>query len=99
MTTPNLSHPIKQIGKNLTDFRALHDKSFIVPKKITDGLKALGDGWEYELGFLRLSGLSTNDLAAYREPFEEFIVIVNGKNPKRVWCGTKALAEKLRAMV
>lgn len=84
-------------GKSLAEFRASHDKSFIVPQKIKEGLKKLGGGWEYELGFLRLAGLSTTDLANYREEFEEYVVLVD--RTKRVWCGSKELAVKLREMV
>ena len=85
-------------GKSLADFRAAHDKSFIVPRKIKDAIQKLGThGWEYELGFLRLAGLSTLDLANYREAFEEYVVLV--ERTKRVWCGSKELATKLREMV
>ncbi len=86
-------------GKSLADFRAEHDKSFIVPKKIRDALEKLGDGWQYEVEFLRTAGLSTTDLAAYREEFLDYTVNVGGRTPRRVWAGTKALAEKMRAMI
>jgi hypothetical protein len=89
----------KPTGKSLADFRAAHDKSFIVPKKINEGLAALGDSWEYEPAFIKIAGLSVADCAAYREQFEEFIVVVGSKTKKRVWCGTKKLAAQLREMV
>lgn len=91
--------PAKQSGKNLADFRAAHDKSFIIPAKIEAGIAKLGpDGWDYEVQFMRLAELSTTDLAMFRDQFEDFIVTVGGKNPKRCWCGSKELAKKLRAM-
>lgn len=86
-------------GRTLQDFRAEHDKSFIVPQRIRDALKKLGNGWEYEVGFLRLAQLSTTDLAAYRDEFEDYIVIVGGRNTKRIWAGTKELAAEMRQMV
>lgn len=86
-------------GKTLSDFRAAHDKSFIVPLRIRAGLKALGDGWEYEVQFMKLCGLSQTDFSCYREEFETYCVETKGHNAKRVWCGTPTLAEKLRAMV
>lgn len=89
----------KAAGRSVLDFRAEHDKSFIVPQRIREGIKKLGEGWEYEVGFLRLSGLSTTDLAAYRDEFSEFTVMVGGRNPKRVWAGSKELAAQLRQMV
>lgn len=86
-------------GKSVADFRAAHDKSYIVPKKIHEGLEALGESWEYEAEFMRRCGLSQTDFARYREQFEEFIVTVGGKSMKRCWCGTKKLASELRQMV
>lgn len=89
-------------GKSLEDFRAAHDKNFIVPKKIREGLAALGDSWEYELDFIRSCGVSVSDFGAYRDQFEEFCVVVNPTDrarTKRVYAGTKAMAAKLREMV
>ena len=90
--------PKPSTGKSLSDFRAAHDRNFIVPKKIMEAIKKLGSsGWEYELPMLKLAGLSTTDLATFREQFAEYIVIVD--RTKRVWCGSKELAQKLREMV
>lgn len=93
----------KKRGRSLDDFRAAHDKSYIIPTRIRDALKQLGDSWEYEVDFLRRCALSTTDLATYRDEFEaDHIVIVAGStrsSPKRVWAGTKELATKLREMV
>jgi hypothetical protein len=89
----------KSPGKSLADFRASHDKNFIVPHKIRQALKKIGAGWEYELDLLKIAGLSTGDLAHFRDQFEDHIVNTTGKNPKRVWCGTVKLAAQLRDMV
>lgn len=91
--------PKPAAGKSLADFRAEHDKSFIVPKRIRDAIAKLGDGWLYEVEFLRLAGLSTTDLATYRDEFAEHTVNVGGRTPKRVWVGTKALAQTMRDMI
>lgn len=98
MTKPRIE-TARPSGKGIAEFREAHDKSYIIPKRINEALKKLGDGWEYELQFIKVAGLSLTDCAAYRDQFEEHIVVVGGKNPKRVWCGTKALATKLRQMV
>lgn len=90
---------VKKSGRTLNDFRAAHDKNFIVPNKIRAALEKLGDGWEYEMEFMRLAGICTTDLATFRDQFGDHIVSTGGKNPKRVWAGTKALATKLREMV
>lgn len=84
-------------GKDLEAFRALHDKSYLVPKKITEGLAALGDSWEPEAEFIRRCGLSQTDMGTYRSQFQEFFVEVGGRNPKRLWAGTKKFAAAMRA--
>lgn len=83
-------------GKSLEDFRAAHDKSYIVPGKVRAALKALGDGWEYEMAFAKLAGVSLGDLSAFRAMFEDHIVVV--ERTKRAWAGSKALAAKMREM-
>lgn len=86
--------------KTLGDFRASHDKDFVIPARIDAGLKKLGkDGWEYEGEFMRMCNVGTVDFARYRERFLDFcIVIREGKHSRRVWAGSKVLAEKMRAM-
>ncbi len=96
---PKASQPAK--GKDLESFRAAHDRSFIVPKKIQAGLDDLADSWEYEAEFIRRCGLSTTDFSVYRDKFQDFCVetaSTNGNRGKRVWCGTKSFASKLRAV-
>jgi hypothetical protein len=89
-----------QAGRDLNAFRASHDKNFIVPRKIEEGLKLLGpDKWEYQPEFIKLCQISVTDLAMFREHFSDFLVEISGKTRKSVWCGSKALATKLREMV
>ena len=92
-------------AKTLSDFRAAHDKNFIIPKRIESALKSLADdspeAWEYEIEFIKRAGLATTQLAEFRDQFEDFIVTVastHSRGGKRIWCGTKALAAKLRTM-
>jgi hypothetical protein len=80
----------------LDAFRASHDKSFIVPKRIREALEQLGDSWEYEAEFMKRCGLGQVDFSAYREQFKDYFVQTTGKNPKRVWAGTKQFAKKLQ---
>lgn len=87
--------------KSLADFKSAHDKSFIVPTKIKAALEKLGnDGWEYEHDFSKLAGVSSNDIAKFREQFNEQVIIIksNGRE-QRVWAGSKALAAKMREML
>ena len=85
-------------GRSLAEFRAEHDKDFIVPKRIKEGLKALGSGWAYEVQFAKAAAISLSDLNAYRSLFEPHVVVVN-RAGKRAWAGTKEVAAKMRAMV
>lgn len=94
--------PIKKTtGKTLADFRAVHDKNFVVPQKIKAGLEKLGaEGWEYEIEFIKTCGVGPSDFANFREQYEEFYVeLGSADRGKRVWAGSKALANKMREMV
>ena len=90
----------KTVGKDINAFKESHDKNTIVPKKIEEGLKVLGaDRWEYQPEFLKIAQISVTDCALFREQYADFTVEIRAKTRKVVWCGSKALATKLRAMV
>jgi hypothetical protein len=88
----------KSAGKDVEAFRQSHDKSYRIPRIIKESLAELGDGWEYELEFLKRSGLSVVDLATYRDQFaDNWMEVRSGnRNVKRVWAGTVKFANKLR---
>ena len=91
---------IKKTGRDVDAFRAAHDRNFIIPRRIKDAIERLGaDSWEYEQPFMKMAELSATDIGMFRAEFLDFIVEVGARNKKRVWCGSKALANKLRAMV
>lgn len=97
----NIKTRTKTCGKTIDDFRAAHDKNFIVPQKIAAGLEKLGkDSWEYESEFLKLCGVSTTDFARFRDEFEGHFLAVLGpnRNTKRVWA-SKALIAKMQEML
>lgn len=84
-------------GRSVEEFRAVHDDKYKVPKRIREGLAKLGESWLYETEFAKLCGLGANKIGAYREEFVDFIIqLPDSANAKRVWCGTKAFATKLR---
>lgn len=89
----------KPMGRSLDEFRANHDKSFIVPAKIKAALEKLGNGWQSELEFAKLAGLSMTDLGNYRSQFEAFVVPITRDGSRRVWAGTKAFANRMREMI
>lgn len=85
--------------KTLADFRASHDKNFMIPAKIKAGIEGLGvDGWDYEAPFQKTIGVSTTDGARFRDGFKDFIVLIDA-GKKRIYCGSKKLAAKMREMV
>lgn len=87
------------IGRTLNDFRATHDKAYIVPTKITEALAKLGDSWLYEAEFIKACGLTPPDVSAFRDQFADYIVEVRQDGRRRtVWAGTKKFAEQLRGM-
>jgi hypothetical protein len=82
-------------AKSFDDFRKSHDKNFIIPEALKAGIAALTPtGWEYEGAFWKSLPVSTTDGAKFREQFNDFIVTVD--RTKRIWCGSKALATKMR---
>lgn len=87
-------------GRDIEAFRSNHDRAFIVPKKIRDGLEALGDSWEYEAEFVRRCGVASHEFALYRDQFADFCIETpggGGLRGKRVYAGTRTFANKLRA--
>ena len=85
--------------KTLADFRQAYDKDTIVPAKIRGGIAALGpDGWEYEVEFAKMCGISLYDIGRYRDMFTDHVVQIS-KSSKRAWAATKALAAKMREML
>jgi hypothetical protein len=86
-------------GRSLAEFRATFDKDTIFPQKINAALAQLGkDGWAYEVEFSKLAGLGLAQLAVYRESYAEHVVHL-GRDSKRAWAGSKALAAKMREML
>lgn len=83
---------------DLDSFRKQFDKSVIVPAAIERSLKELGDSWETEADFIKRTRIGTLDFVKFRDRFSDFFLEVReaGKAPKRVWCGTKAFAQKCR---
>jgi len=90
-------------AKTLADFKAAHDPNVIVPNKIRTALASIekegSEHWLYEVDFLKLSGLSTTQLAMFRDQFAAHIVEApgaHGKQTKRVYFGNAKVAAKLR---
>jgi hypothetical protein len=92
-------------AKTLADFRAAHDPDVMIPNRIRAGLAAIEkEGPEHYLygsDFLKLTGLSTTQLAAYREQFAAHIVDAplsgsGGRSSKRAYFGNAKVAAKLK---
>lgn len=84
--------------RTLDEFRQTYDKATIVPAKIKAGLKTLGaTGWEYEVQFAKLCGISSADLSAYRDGFASHVVPL--RDSRRAWAGTVSTANKMKEML
>ena len=85
-------------GRNLIDFKSKYDKNTYIPAKIEAGLKDLGNHWEYENEFVQRSGVSYMDLNTFRGAFSDYFVLLK-KDGKKIWCGTKEIAIKIRELL
>jgi hypothetical protein len=85
-------------GRPLAEFRAEYDKDYIIPARIKAALAALGDGWDYEVNFAKLAGVSLSDLALFREKFPDHVVQIK-RDGKRAWAGTGKTAQQMRDML
>jgi hypothetical protein len=97
-STSSSEQSTKKVGRSLSDFRSAYDKDFIIPTKIKDALKTLAGGWEYEVSFAKIAGVSLSDLAAYRDQFAAYVVVVK-RDGKRAWAGSASMAKAMREMV
>lgn len=86
-----------KVGRSLTEFKNTYDKNTIVPAKIKAALKLLGNGWDFEVNFAKLAGVSLADLGNFREMFVDHVVTL--KESRRAWAGTIATAKAMREMV
>jgi hypothetical protein len=91
-------------AKTLADFRAAHDPDVIIPNRIRAGLAAIekegAENWLSEGDFLKLTALSTTQLAQHRDKFGAHIIEQSsgrsGKAGKRFYFGSAKVAAKLR---
>jgi lambda repressor-like predicted transcriptional regulator len=87
----------KKAGRSLAEFKQAYDKDTIIPAKVKAALKTLGAGWEYEVAFARLAGVSLSDLGNYRDQFSGYVVTL--RESRRAWSGSTATAKAMREMV
>lgn len=90
-------------AKTLADFRAAHDPDVIIPNRIRAGLEQIfkdgPENWLSEGDFLKLTALSTTQLAQHRDKFAAHIIEQggkSGKSGKRFYFGSAKVAAKLR---
>jgi len=89
---------VQTVGKSLAEFRNQYDKATIVPNKIKAALKQLGGGWEYEVDFGKMAGVSAQDLGRFRDQFSDHFVQI-GRDGRRAWAGTTTTAKAMREML
>ncbi len=89
--------PEKRVGRSLNEFRLTYDKDTIIPAKVKTALRQLGQGWEYEVQFAKIAGVSLADLGNYRDQFADHVVTL--RESRRAWAGTTATAKAMREML
>ena len=95
--------PTKPKAKTVDDFRGAHDRTVIVPRKIRAALATMlaqgRETWEYEGDVIKLAGIASGEVTAYREQFRAHIVVTppaNGKSARNVWFADVKVAAKVR---
>lgn len=95
----------KAKGRTIADLRATHDKSVVIPNRISAAIAALvqsGDEWIYECDFMKIAKppISSVDISRYRDQFSDFwaeMPTTSGKSSiRRVWFATKKAADQWR---
>ncbi len=91
------------VGKTAAEFGASHDKKLIAHTKVKAALRSLTkDRWMYEGDFIKLAKLAQVQWGAVADAYIDYVVLAKriGKgtqgNARRVICGSKKLAAKLR---
>jgi hypothetical protein len=94
-------------ARNVASFRAVHDRSVVIPNKIRDTLAKMAqdhgsEHYEYESDFIKLAGVHSGDLNAHRDSFADHIVEAkpigfgNARAARRVWFATVKAAKAAR---
>lgn len=91
-------------GKTEQDFKARYVRATVIPAKINSALAQLGPkGYEENADFTRRCHVNSNDLAAFRSAYADWIVEareVGGDSRQRIlWCGSKEFAKHLRGLL
>jgi hypothetical protein len=86
-------------ARSLDTFRAAYDKGVIVPNKIRAALEKLEKdegptAWRHDNEIRELAGISTTELAEFRDRFQDNIVVTAGGKGKNVWFATVKAAKE-----
>lgn len=88
----------KSIGRSMSEFKQTYDKDTVIPKKIKEALRILGAlNWEYETEFAKVAGVSMADMGTYRQHFMDLVVTL--REGRKVWAGSKRLADEMRSLL
>jgi hypothetical protein len=94
-----MTEQAQRSAKTIDDFKNAYHKGTIIPAKIKAGIASLTpNGWEYEVEFSKLCGVSLYDLGHFRDQFADNIVPIN-RGSKRVWAGSVRLAKQMKEML
>lgn len=92
--------PVKKkiaAAMSLADIDRRFNPNVVIPAKIEEALKNLGEAGMLAVDFSKFAGVNVLQLSLFADQFEDYLVIIrdNGK-PKTIWCGTKGFAAKAR---
>lgn len=90
-------------AKTLADLQAVHDDNIVIPTRIKARFAAMlklgPEEHDYEAEFLKSAGVANNKIGAFRQSFKAHIVMVGGRNAKRIWFADPKVATKFRAAI
>lgn len=90
--------PIRKMS--LEDIRSKHDLDYIIPQAIEKAIEKLGEEYSlYELDFCKLAGISTSNIAKYRDQYEEYWCTPRDSKTTRIWCGSVEMANSVRRRI
>lgn len=85
----------KKIGLTLAELNARYNPNVIIPAKIREALKSLGDNALPSEEFRKLANISTTQLSQFADQFSEHHIPVRDAGRTRLlWAGTAAFAAR-----
>ncbi len=96
-TAPKKTPPKPKVGMSMAELNAKYNPAVIIPTKIREALKKLGNAAVEEQDFRALVGTNSSMISAYRDEFIDHVIPVRrGGATKYIWAGTTEFAQEAR---